>query len=103
MLHVFLSVCWVIKNIDLVLYPFLIFQANSNSENIRLVQAMLCAALYPNIVQVMTPEQRYVETGAGAIPKAPKPEDLKFKTKADGYVSTVEPSLSDIPLGHPLY
>ncbi|XP_064621431.1 putative ATP-dependent RNA helicase DHX57 [Lineus longissimus] len=67
------------------------FEANSNSENIRLVQAMLCAALYPNIVQVMTPEQRYVETGAGAIPKAPKPEDLKFKTKADGYVN-IHPS-----------
>lgn len=28
------------------------FQANLNSENIRLMSAMLCAALYPNVVQV---------------------------------------------------
>jgi hypothetical protein len=50
---------------------------------------MLCAALYPNIVQVMTPEQRFAETGVGAVPRAPRPEDLKFKTKADGYVSVM--------------
>lgn len=27
-------------------------QANLNSDNIRLMSAMLCAALYPNVVQV---------------------------------------------------
>lgn len=30
----------------------LISQANSNAENIKLISAMLCAALYPNVVQV---------------------------------------------------
>lgn len=30
----------------------LVFQANLNSDNIRLMSAMLCAALYPNVVQV---------------------------------------------------
>lgn len=29
-----------------------LLQANLNSENIRLMSAMLCAALYPNVVQV---------------------------------------------------
>jgi len=29
------------------------FQANLNSDNIRLMSAMLCAALYPNVVQVI--------------------------------------------------
>lgn len=32
--------------------PLLISQANSNAENIKLISAMLCAALYPNVVQV---------------------------------------------------
>lgn len=27
-------------------------QANSNAENPKLISAMLCAALYPNVVQV---------------------------------------------------
>lgn len=27
-------------------------QANLNSENLRLMSAMMCAALYPNVVQV---------------------------------------------------
>lgn len=31
---------------------FFPFQANLNSDNIRLMSAMLCAALYPNVVQV---------------------------------------------------
>lgn len=30
----------------------LMSQANSNAENIKLISAMLCAALYPNVVQV---------------------------------------------------
>lgn len=36
-----------------------------NSENGKLVAAILVAALYPNIVQVLTPEVSYSQTGAG--------------------------------------
>ena len=36
-----------------------VLQANCNSENLKLVAAILVAALYPNVVQVMTPESKY--------------------------------------------
>ncbi len=53
----------------------------------KLMAAILVAALYPNVIQVMTPEAKYQQTGRGTVPKAPKPEELKFVTKMDGYVS----------------
>ena len=58
-----------------------------NAYNDRLVVAVLCAALYPNVVQVLTPEAKYSQTRAGAVPMNPKAQELKFKTKDDGYVS----------------
>lgn len=47
---------------------------------------MLCAALYPNVVQVKKPEGKYQKTSAGAVKMQPKAEELKFVTKNDGYV-----------------
>ncbi|KAM9298490.1 putative ATP-dependent RNA helicase DHX57 isoform 2-T3 [Morus bassanus] len=61
-------------------------EANSNAENIKLISAMLCAALYPNVVQVKKPEGKYQKTSAGAVKMQPKAEELKFITKNDGYV-----------------
>uniref|UniRef100_A0A8C3RTR9 Putative ATP-dependent RNA helicase DHX57 n=1 Tax=Chelydra serpentina TaxID=8475 RepID=A0A8C3RTR9_CHESE len=61
-------------------------EANSNAENIKLISAILCAALYPNVVQVKTPEGKYQYTSAGAVKLHPKAEELKFVTKNDGYV-----------------
>ncbi|XP_062427610.1 putative ATP-dependent RNA helicase DHX57 [Rhea pennata] len=61
-------------------------EANSNAENIKLISAMLCAALYPNVVQVKTPEGKYQKTSTGAVKMQPKAEELKFVTKNDGYV-----------------
>ncbi|XP_065487852.1 putative ATP-dependent RNA helicase DHX57 [Caloenas nicobarica] len=61
-------------------------EANSNAENIKLISAMLCAALYPNVVQVKKPEGKYQKTSAGAVKMQPKAEELKFVTKNDGYV-----------------
>lgn len=40
------------KEILIIMINVIPFQANLNSENIRLMSAMLCAALYPNVVQV---------------------------------------------------
>ncbi|XP_072032670.1 putative ATP-dependent RNA helicase DHX57 [Amphiura filiformis] len=62
------------------------YEANSNADNSKLVVAVLCAALYPNVVQVMTPETKYSQTSVGAVQKAPKPNELKFKTKDEGYI-----------------
>ncbi|KAM6298213.1 putative ATP-dependent RNA helicase DHX57 isoform 2-T2 [Aegotheles albertisi] len=61
-------------------------EANSNAENIKLISAMLCAALYPNVVQVKKPEGKYQKTSTGAVKMQPKAEELKFVTKSDGYV-----------------
>ncbi|XP_068262600.1 putative ATP-dependent RNA helicase DHX57 isoform X2 [Nyctibius grandis] len=63
-----------------------VLQANSNAENIKLISAMLCAALYPNVVQVKKPEGKYQKTSTGAVKMQPKAEELKFVTKNDGYV-----------------
>ena len=41
------------------------FQANSNNNNMKLVSAILVAALYPNVVQVLTPESKYSQSCAG--------------------------------------
>ncbi|XP_053396236.1 putative ATP-dependent RNA helicase DHX57 [Mercenaria mercenaria] len=66
-------------------------EANLNSKNLKLISALLVGALYPNIVQVLTPEQQYTQVGGGTVAVAPKAEDIRFKTKPDGYVK-IHPS-----------
>lgn len=61
---------------------------NANCNNDRLLISILCAALYPNIVKVLTPEKYYTMSASGAVPKLPSSDEIKFKTKKDGYVST---------------
>ncbi|XP_060610498.2 putative ATP-dependent RNA helicase DHX57 [Anolis sagrei] len=61
-------------------------EANANAENVKLISAMLCAALYPNVVQVKVPEGKYQKTSTGAVKMNPKPGELKFVTKKEGYV-----------------
>merc|ERR1719229_111280 len=64
---------------------------NANAKNLRLLVSVLCSALYPNIVQILSPELKYKQTAAGAMIANPTAEELKFKTKAVGYVN-VHPS-----------
>ncbi|XP_068159676.1 putative ATP-dependent RNA helicase DHX57 [Drosophila tropicalis] len=66
-------------------------EQNLNGDNNRLLTSLLCAALYPNIVKIMTPERFYVQTAGGAVPREPKHLDLRFKTHGDGYVK-IHPS-----------
>ena len=42
-----------------------VLQANVNSENMKLVAAILVAALYPNVVQILVPENKYLQSSAG--------------------------------------
>ena len=74
-------------------------EINENNENNRVVASVLCAALYPNIVKVFSPEAKYKQTAAGAMYKAPGPEDLKFKTSEDGYVH-IHPSSVTSTVGY---
>ncbi|KAM6220257.1 putative ATP-dependent RNA helicase DHX57 [Rhynchocyon petersi] len=74
-------------------------EANSNAENPKLLSAMLCAALYPNVVQVKSPEGKFQKTSIGAVKMKPKSEELKFVTKNDGYVH-IHPSSVNYQVKH---
>uniref|UniRef100_A0A3Q1JIH6 Putative ATP-dependent RNA helicase DHX57 n=1 Tax=Anabas testudineus TaxID=64144 RepID=A0A3Q1JIH6_ANATE len=74
-------------------------EANLNSENIRLMSAMLCAALYPNVVQVRAPQGSYKMTSKGAMKMQPKANELRFMTKNDGCVH-VHPSSVNYTVRH---
>lgn len=74
-------------------------EMNVNGENNRLLAALLCAALYPNVVKVLTPEKSFVMSAAGAVPREPLPSELRFKTNQDGYVF-IHPSSVNSVVGH---
>lgn len=56
---------------------------NVNGDNHKLLSAMICAALYPNIVKVLTPQKSFQISMGGAVPKQLDSKDFRFKTKQD--------------------
>jgi ATP-dependent RNA helicase DHX57 len=64
---------------------------NEHNDNCKLLSSILCAALFPNVVKVLSPQKLYAQQSTGAVPRAPKPEELRFKTRDDGYVA-IHPS-----------
>ncbi|KAJ8719500.1 hypothetical protein PYW08_011675 [Mythimna loreyi] len=74
-------------------------ELNTNGNNDKLLAAILCAALYPNVVKVLTPEKSFHMQAGGAIPRQPTPDELKFKTKTDGYVA-LHPSSVNSTIGY---
>ncbi|XP_075811962.1 putative ATP-dependent RNA helicase DHX57 isoform X2 [Microtus pennsylvanicus] len=74
-------------------------EANTNAENPKLISAVLCAALYPNVVQVKTPEGKFQKTSTGVVRLQPKSAELKFVTKNDGYVH-IHPSSVNYQVRH---
>ncbi|XP_051504272.1 putative ATP-dependent RNA helicase DHX57 isoform X2 [Myxocyprinus asiaticus] len=75
------------------------YEANLNSDNTKLMSAMLCAALYPNVVQVRSPQGKYKLTCKGAMKMQPKAEELRFLTKSDGAVH-IHPSSVNFSVRH---
>lgn len=73
-------------------------ELNKNNENNRLLAALLCAALYPNVVRVMTPDKTFTAGMGGAVPKLPSANELRFKTREDGYVA-IHPSSVNANVG----
>ena len=69
----------------------LVIVSHRNTNNLKVIAAVLVGALYPNVVQVRTPETKYQSSMTGTVPQSFKPEDIKFATKEDGYVS-IHPS-----------
>ncbi|CAD6234094.1 GSCOCG00007546001-RA-CDS [Cotesia congregata] len=82
-------------------------ELNRNNDNLKLLQGLLCAALYPNIVKIYTPEKSFQMRSTGAIPAQPKPEELRFKTKDSEYVyihpSSVNFSVQHFPTPYLVY
>ncbi|XP_060083551.1 putative ATP-dependent RNA helicase DHX57 [Ylistrum balloti] len=74
-------------------------EANINSSNWKIVAAILVGALYPNVVQVLTPEAKFSMSSMGAIPKLPRADELRFKTKGDGYIH-IHPSSVNFQVNH---
>lgn len=73
-------------------------ELNVNNENCKLLQGLLCAALYPNVVKVLTPGKSFQAQSTGMIPMQPKPKELKFQTRRDGFVS-IHPSSVNFHVG----
>ncbi|CAB0037009.1 unnamed protein product [Trichogramma brassicae] len=74
-------------------------ELNENNESYKLLQGLLCAALYPNVVKILTPEKSFVIQSSGAIPKQSRADELRFKTKNDGMVN-LHPSSVNYTVGH---
>ncbi|XP_034148721.1 LOW QUALITY PROTEIN: putative ATP-dependent RNA helicase DHX57 [Esox lucius] len=60
---------------------------------------MLCAALYPNVVQVRSPHEKFKQTSKGAVKMQPKADELRYMTKNDGCVH-VHPSSVNYTVRH---
>lgn len=49
----------------------------------RLLSSILCAALYPNIVNVLTPSKTFIQSAVGAVAKENAAKDIKFSTQKE--------------------
>jgi ATP-dependent RNA helicase DHX57 len=56
--------------------------SNENSTNLRVIKAVVCAALYPNVVRIDPPGTRYREVAAGAVAQEHKARELVLKSKS---------------------
>lgn len=71
-------------------------ELNKHNDNNPLIAALLCAALYPNVVKVLTPEKSFTAGMGGAVPRAPSAQELRFKTREDGYVAIHPSSVNSV-------
>jgi ATP-dependent RNA helicase DHX57 len=73
-------------------------QLNINGNNTKLLTAILCAALYPNVVKVLTPEKSYTHSAMGALPKRFLADGLQFKTRDNDHVSNAPYVMHDLSI-----
>ena len=60
-------------------------QFNRNEGNIKLLEAVLTGAFYPNIARVQLPDQKFLATSSGAIEKDPDAKQIKFWIRNEEY------------------
>lgn len=71
-------------------------QLNANGNNTKLLTAILSAALYPNVVKVLTPKNSFTHCAIGALPKEFRPDELQFVTRDNHYVSNAPYVMHDL-------
>ncbi|KAG5890166.1 hypothetical protein JTB14_005186 [Gonioctena quinquepunctata] len=79
---------------------------NKNGDNLRVLTSVLCAALYPNIVKILTPSKSYIMSAAGAVPKENEAKDMKFATAQETvfmHPSSVNYSVRNYPSPYMVY
>ncbi|KAL3267517.1 hypothetical protein HHI36_011640 [Cryptolaemus montrouzieri] len=79
---------------------------NKYGENYRLLSSVLCAALYPNVVKILTPPKSFMMSAAGAVPKEIEAKDLRFTTvkeKVFMHPSSVNYKVSNFPSPYLVY
>lgn len=54
---------------------------NQFGDNVRVLKAVLCAALYPNVIRVDPPDTRYHEVASGTIANIPEAKRLRLRSK----------------------
>ena len=54
---------------------------NEQKHNLKILQACLCAGLYPNVIKIQPPHKSYTKIAAGTIEKQAKVQEFKFYTK----------------------
>jgi ATP-dependent RNA helicase DHX57 len=55
---------------------------NRNNGETRVVRAVVCAALYPNVVRIDLPDTKYAEKAGGAVSKSFTAKELKMRGKS---------------------
>lgn len=55
---------------------------NQYSTNVRVLKAMICAALYPNIARIDLPDKTYHEVAGGSVANNYHSKDLRLRSKS---------------------
>ncbi|CDF36697.1 similar to DEAH (Asp-Glu-Ala-Asp/His) box polypeptide 57 [Chondrus crispus] len=55
---------------------------NQFSDNLRVVKAVVCAALYPNIARIDLPDKTYYEVAGGTVANKYNAKDLRLRSKS---------------------
>ena len=61
-------------------------RVNALAQDGRIVKAILCAGFYPNIINIVKPENRYVQIEGGAFAKDPSAKEVRFFCRNVGRV-----------------
>lgn len=54
---------------------------NQHGMNVRVLRAVICAALYPNLVRIDFPKTKYEQVAGGTIAKKHNSKDIRFRCK----------------------